>query len=1016
MKMIPITILCLILICGFVTAKNIKQINYQLNSKEIIYDDNSHKLILGGEIYTDSNGTRIEDTSSLLDCEYCNQISYMEYDNLFPITVHNINYSHINFTVFVTDYYKNQWIPITIYNRSDDSQIIYTDSIKLRNSYDGKTYLLPLGFQYKIKWGLNSTRLILQFNYSLAATYTNSKSGASNYVHNVFYMSDNDVVYGYRHTYLSLNTTSIPSNAIIQNAMIDLTISTNGYDNAAEGINVSPFLIYSSYAQTIDTITWNNQPTASQYNSTKAHIYSITNTPAAGSNVSMNITNIVQSAKSLGYSFTFIKVNTTTHIGAVHNNDYVYYYADNNPAYAPRAIIDYDIPADNTPPYVTISPVNITTTNISLAWNITFNELSNVSNGTYGTCPDHTNNGSYFNSTFATYFEFNFSGLNNGTSYCFNLTEFCDESDNCNTTGYNFSFTTTLNPTIIIPPIPEPIKDSVSLYLNLSNRTKSRAYNLDWKAWFDYGYDEANMWGCYKEYCYNNPQINVRTLIVFNLTTGEQIWNSSPINIGNYGVAYYNGSIYAVMSNNAESNITGALYQYNITNGELLCMLNESNIINSMGGVIINELDNVGFFVNGFWVTSPPFYDELIMFNLSNCSHILHRENISATNTISDRLTATLSMGNNRIFLNPTYGTKLLQMYNATTGIKIENITLNASYPNNGGSWDNAPTNIEEDMSLLIGTDTGFYRINYTNGTMSRIWGNEVGYQANWKSVHMIKWDDYVLGVEGDTSYGRFNVFNYTTGTLIWYYPINTRYVHSQTPVTTEDGTFYIMADSPQEKMMQFNFSTGEVLWEFIFTDHETNNVSAGGAIMTNGKLSTKSPNGYHYTFDIGNGTGNWTTLGGNMARTGRCSDCLTSQEYLDVNCTEDVSGNYTCTLTNMYSANITGINFTVATNYTWYNDSWNIIKNSSKFMDIDKLLEPSESYNIHLLYYNVSNCPYTVIDCTTTHLISDNCDNEMNNILFTGAGNLMLTANITNVGNVTIYDCNVICTSGCFK
>ena len=102
---------------GFVSGKNVKSINYKFNSKDIEYDDGSHQLIIGGQQYADSKGALIEEASSLIDCEYCSNINYLALDPLFPVTVHNINWTHINFTVYVSEYYKNKNIPITIYTQ-----------------------------------------------------------------------------------------------------------------------------------------------------------------------------------------------------------------------------------------------------------------------------------------------------------------------------------------------------------------------------------------------------------------------------------------------------------------------------------------------------------------------------------------------------------------------------------------------------------------------------------------------------------------------------------------------------------------------------------------------------------------------------------------------------------------------------------------------------------------------------------------------------------------------------------
>lgn len=164
MKII-IIILFVVLLINFVSAKNIKLVTYKFNSKDTEFDDGTHELILGGEKYANSQGLKLKDVPSLTNCEYCHKVKYISEDSLFPVTIHNINWTHINFTVHVSDYYKNQKIPITIYDRLNESNIIFSDEIKLKNQYDGKTFLLPFGLQYIIKWGLASTLLNLTIDH-----------------------------------------------------------------------------------------------------------------------------------------------------------------------------------------------------------------------------------------------------------------------------------------------------------------------------------------------------------------------------------------------------------------------------------------------------------------------------------------------------------------------------------------------------------------------------------------------------------------------------------------------------------------------------------------------------------------------------------------------------------------------------------------------------------------------------------------------------------------------------------
>lgn len=142
-------------------------------------------------------------------------------------------------------------------------------------------------------------------------------------------------------------------------------------------------------------------------------------------------------------------------------------------------------PLDLTPPSVSIAPINITTTNSSIYWNITFNEASNMT-GTYGIAPNYSGTGNFTNTSTLTTLEINITGLTNLTEYGFNITSFCDNSGNCNTSGYIFNFTTFSNPPIpiiitILNPVNNTVYETSSVDLNWTININPDwcAYSLD---------------------------------------------------------------------------------------------------------------------------------------------------------------------------------------------------------------------------------------------------------------------------------------------------------------------------------------------------------------------------------------------------------------------------------------------------------------------------------------------------------------------------------------------------------
>ncbi len=94
---------------------------------------------------------------------------------------------------------------------------------------------------------------------------------------------------------------------------------------------------------------------------------------------------------------------------------------------------------------------NTTTTNITAVIQAVFNESANMS-GTYGTGTSLTDAGNFSNSTYALSLNANLSNFENNTRINVNITEWCDSSANCNTTGFNFTFFSTQNAPDLTPP------------------------------------------------------------------------------------------------------------------------------------------------------------------------------------------------------------------------------------------------------------------------------------------------------------------------------------------------------------------------------------------------------------------------------------------------------------------------------------------------------------------------------------------------------------------------------------
>jgi len=92
-----------------------------------------------------------------------------------------------------------------------------------------------------------------------------------------------------------------------------------------------------------------------------------------------------------------------------------------------------------------ISSVSAVTTNSSINITITYTIASNTTL-TVGIGSSYTNIGTFVNTTFLVSPTINITGLTQDTTYNFNITEFCDSSANCNSTGFTFSVATDASP------------------------------------------------------------------------------------------------------------------------------------------------------------------------------------------------------------------------------------------------------------------------------------------------------------------------------------------------------------------------------------------------------------------------------------------------------------------------------------------------------------------------------------------------------------------------------------------
>jgi len=156
--------------------KKIKSITYELNKKNIEYEDRTGSMIFySGPMYADSKGTKISEAKSLKDCEFCKKIKLqIDIDPIYPVSILDYNATHIYGCFGLTDEkYKNKDIDLKVKSKKDELDIKYEQKIKIKDltsdSPDMYCGSIPFGIDQKLKYGMNSTEII----YNSTISYNN---------------------------------------------------------------------------------------------------------------------------------------------------------------------------------------------------------------------------------------------------------------------------------------------------------------------------------------------------------------------------------------------------------------------------------------------------------------------------------------------------------------------------------------------------------------------------------------------------------------------------------------------------------------------------------------------------------------------------------------------------------------------------------------------------------------------------------------------------------------------------
>lgn len=131
---------------------------YTYNSKVEEYSDGTGNAIIGGQIYVDSSGTKIEDAYSLKDCEFCDRIKLeIQSDGKHILKVLDYNITTIKVEASLLSSELNKDIPLKVLskNKTELSSI----DINLKYTNDKPEIILSFGFDKEIHFGENSTTI-----------------------------------------------------------------------------------------------------------------------------------------------------------------------------------------------------------------------------------------------------------------------------------------------------------------------------------------------------------------------------------------------------------------------------------------------------------------------------------------------------------------------------------------------------------------------------------------------------------------------------------------------------------------------------------------------------------------------------------------------------------------------------------------------------------------------------------------------------------------------------------------
>ena len=277
-------------------------------------------------VYEDNEWKRVENARSLKDKS--GLFLNISLDPSFNLTIGDYNYTYFEDVCFSSNITGR--IPLKVYriNKTNSSHIINEFDVIIPNPVPNRvrcfnfTLVRPI-FAYTIRWGFNSTTIMLQDNVTenLGDTYIASKYPTTNY--GTWYMEGwaGEPV-GNSEPMIKFNITAIPDSVTIDNATLWLHMWAENIDNNEE-YHLDAHHYYNQ--SWIDTYpTWNNMVNETNYNTTYDSRWTVTGsdpTPDAPNWVNWTVTNAVNRDYTDGNDNCSIWIRTVYSAGSPKLND-----------------------------------------------------------------------------------------------------------------------------------------------------------------------------------------------------------------------------------------------------------------------------------------------------------------------------------------------------------------------------------------------------------------------------------------------------------------------------------------------------------------------------------------------------------------------------------------------------------------------------------------------------------------------------------------------------------------------